>query len=78
MSNVINLNQVRKRRAGAEKKRAADANSARHGRSLHERQIAESQAESERRRLDGHRVEPTSEDGAEKSRRETPPDPDAD
>ncbi len=58
MAKIINLNQARKRRLGADKQRRADENAARHGRSQAERRVAETQAASERRRLDGCRLAP--------------------
>ncbi len=53
----VNLNQVRKEKARAEKKARADANSAKFGRSKAEKARDSAEAEATQRRLDGHRRE---------------------
>ncbi|MBF9060661.1 DUF4169 family protein [Rhodobacterales bacterium HKCCSP123] len=61
---VINLGRVRKQRARDEKRRAADANAARFGRTRAEREAEEARAKAEAAHLDGHRrtpAEPTGE-----------------
>lgn len=57
MSNVINLNQARKRRAGAQKKRAADANAAKMRGDGAEGRAARSEDARRERRLDDHRLD---------------------
>jgi hypothetical protein len=51
---VVNLSRARKARARDDKKRQADANAARHGRSKAERQAAEAAKDRAARHLDGH------------------------
>ena len=55
MSEPINLNKVRKERQRAERRRQADANAARFGRTKAEKARDEAQAKREAERLDGHR-----------------------
>ena len=55
MGDVTNLNRFRKDKARAEKRRAGDANAAKHGRSKAERDLAKARAEKAARDLDGHR-----------------------
>jgi len=51
---VVNLSRARKARARDDKRRQADANAAKHGRSKAERQAGQEQAERAKRHLDGH------------------------
>ncbi|MCT4685098.1 MAG: DUF4169 family protein [Roseicyclus sp.] len=51
---VINLGRVRKQRARDEKRRTADANAARFGRTKAERQAEEARVKAETAHLDGH------------------------
>lgn len=53
----INLNRARKARARAERRRAADANAARFGRSKAERVLEATRSEAARRMLDAHRLD---------------------
>lgn len=55
MTQIINLNRVRKDKARADKRRQGDVNAARHGRSKAERLRDEAQADRSRRILDQHR-----------------------
>lgn len=55
MTPIINLNRARKDKARAEKRRQADANAAKHGRSKAERLRDEAEAERAARILDQHR-----------------------
>lgn len=61
---VINLGRVRKDRARAEKRRVADANAARFGRTKAERQAEEARAKAEAAHLDAHRRSPSEPEGA--------------
>ncbi len=55
MSNTVNLNQVRKAKARAERRAVADANAAKFGRTKVERLRAAQEAERARQQLDAHR-----------------------
>ena len=55
MSNVINLNQVRKARAKAERRRTAEENSAKHGRGKAERRLDAARRNKAKADLDGHK-----------------------
>lgn len=58
MAEIVNLRQARKRKARADKERAADQNRLQHGRTrsdLVQRRLASEKAN---RLLDGHRLEP--------------------
>ena len=55
MAELINLRQVRKRKARAEKDAAAEANRRKHGRSGAEIRATEAERTRERGRLDGHK-----------------------
>ncbi len=57
MSNVINLNQVRKTKARAEKRAQADENAVRHGRSKADKALDTARADQDRSRLDAHERE---------------------
>ncbi|NKX46114.1 DUF4169 family protein [Roseicyclus persicicus] len=54
---VVNLTRARKARARDEKRQAADANAARHGRTKAEREAEARDAERAARHLDQHRRE---------------------
>lgn len=56
MSNVVNLNKFRKRKARAEAKKRADTNVRLHGRTKAERALEEKQRELLERRVDGARL----------------------
>ena len=55
MAELINLRQVRKRKARAEKDAAAEANRRKHGRSGAEIRATEAERGRDRARLDGHK-----------------------
>ncbi|MCA0940991.1 DUF4169 family protein [Yangia mangrovi] len=57
MSNVINLNRVRKDRARAEKRAQADENAARHGRSKADKQREAAEAAKSARALESHKLD---------------------
>ena len=57
MGDVTNLNKFRKDKARADKRREADANAAKHGRSKAERDLEKARAAKAARDLDGHRPE---------------------
>ena len=57
MAEIVNLRQARKRRARAEKERAADANRRLHGLSRSQKDLAAQHREHEGRKLDGHRLD---------------------
>jgi hypothetical protein len=52
---VVNLSRARKTRAQNERKRRADANAAKFGRTKAERDAEAARQEAERKRLEGHR-----------------------
>lgn len=52
---VVNLSRARKARAQDERKRRADANAAKFGRTKAERDAEAARQEAERKRLEGHR-----------------------
>ncbi len=58
MSKIVNLRTVRKQEARADKRRAAEAQAALHGRSKAERARDAQDAEKLRSHLDNHRREP--------------------
>lgn len=58
MSTPVNLNQVRKAKARAEKKARAEENAVRFGRTKAEKERAAAEAARTSARLDGHRREP--------------------
>lgn len=58
MAEIVNLRQVRKRKARSEKERQADQNRALHGRSKTERTRDLRLAQSTERFIEGHRREP--------------------
>lgn len=63
MSNVVNLNKFRKRKAKAEQKKRAEANVRLHGRTNAERTLEAKQKELLDRRVDGAKLsEPTEDD----------------
>ena len=53
-ANVINLRQVRKQRERADRRKQADENREKHGRTRAEREQAVRDAAAKARRLDGH------------------------
>ncbi|MFD1343453.1 DUF4169 family protein [Litorisediminicola beolgyonensis] len=57
MATPINLNKHRKEKARAEKRKAADANAVKFGRSLAERRLDQARAEKSARELDGKKRE---------------------
>ena len=57
MAKPINLNRVRKDRARAERKREADANAVRFGRTKAEKEARRAEAARTERRLDDHERE---------------------
>lgn len=57
MSKLVNLRTIRKQAARDAKRRAGDANAARHGRTLAERQAERAQADAARTHLDAHKRE---------------------
>lgn len=59
MSNVTNLNQLRKSKARAAKRAQGDENAVKFGRSKAERDLNEAQAEKSGRDLDGHERDDT-------------------
>lgn len=58
MSKVVNLRTIRKQSARDEKRRAADANAVRHGRSRAERDAEQAASDKARAHLDAHKREP--------------------
>jgi hypothetical protein len=65
MAELINLRQVRKRKARAEKDAAAEANRRKHGRSGAEIRATGAERAREAARLEGHRLEGAAKDAAE-------------
>ncbi|MCI5094918.1 MAG: DUF4169 family protein [Rhodobacteraceae bacterium] len=57
MSNVTNLNQFRKQKAKANKKREADRNAVKFGRTKAEKDLDKARASKAARTLDGHKAE---------------------
>ena len=57
MAEIVNLRQAKKRRARDEKRREADGNAARHGRTKAEREAETLQSDLAARRLSGHLIE---------------------
>lgn len=55
MTQIINLNRVRKDKARAEKRRQGDVNAVKHGRTKADRMQAETEAARAARKLDQHR-----------------------
>lgn len=62
VSNVVNLNKFRKRKARAEAKRRAETNVRLHGRTKAERTLEAKQKELLERRVDGARLTDASDD----------------
>ncbi len=56
MSNVVNLNRVRKKKARAEKEGSAEINRAKFGRTKAEKKISEAKRAKRDRDLDGHEL----------------------
>lgn len=65
MAEIVNLRQVRKKKARAEQERIAEQNRAIHGRSKAERRHAQTLAEKETAFIEGHRRD-HGEDGSER------------
>ena len=63
MSNVVNLNKFRKRRAKAEEKQRAETNVRLHGRTTAERALEAKRKELLDRTVDGARLSPADDDG---------------
>jgi hypothetical protein len=59
MGKIVNLRQVKKRKAREEKAREGDANAALHGLSLEVRDLADARREKAKRDLDGHERDDT-------------------
>ncbi|SFH24268.1 protein of unknown function [Palleronia marisminoris] len=57
MSDPVNLNRARKDRARAEKRREADTNAVKFGRTKAEREAETARAEREAAKLEGHKRE---------------------
>lgn len=57
MSKLINLNQLRKQRAKAQKKKRADENAVRFGRTKAEKDLDRTNQKNSDRNLDGHEIE---------------------
>lgn len=58
MAQVTNLNQFRKQKARADKRKAGDDNAARFGLSKAQKQLDRARTEKSARDLDGHRTDP--------------------
>jgi hypothetical protein len=56
MTDVVNLNQFRKKRRRAEKKRAAEANRVRFGRTKEEREASDAARDARNKALDGKKI----------------------
>lgn len=63
MADVTNLNRFRKRKAREDARRAADENAVRFGRSGAQKRAEKAEAETARRRIDGHRRDETDAQG---------------
>jgi hypothetical protein len=74
MAELINLRQVRKRKARAEKDAAAEANRRKHGRSGAEIRATGAERERETARLDGHLLDGHRLDGPAKDPAEDEPE----
>lgn len=57
MAEIVNLKNVRKDKARAEKKAVADANAAKFGRSKAERQLSDAERSKAARELDGKKLD---------------------
>ncbi|MDA7424386.1 DUF4169 family protein [Thalassococcus lentus] len=57
MSKPVNLNQFRKAKARADKRRQADENAVKFGRSKAQRSLDQARTDKARRELDGHETE---------------------
>lgn len=60
---VVSLSRVRKTRARDDKRRSADSNAAKHGRSKAEREAEEKRTAKARADLDGHKTTPDTPEG---------------
>ncbi len=60
MGDVVNLNKYRKQKARVAKEKAAQQRSLKHGLSGSERSLLEKKRELEKKRIDGHKLEPDS------------------
>ena len=63
MGEIVNLRQVRKQKARAEKERQADANRALYGRTKAEKARDRLEAKKSSDFIEGHRLEPSPRDG---------------
>lgn len=63
MTDIVNLNQFRKNQRRAEKKRAAEANRARFGRTKAEREATDAARAARDKLLDGKKISPETDDG---------------
>lgn len=63
MSNVVNLNKFRKRKAKADEKARAETNVRLHGRTAAERALEAKQKALLERRVDGAKLTPSNEEG---------------
>ncbi len=57
MSKLVNLNQFRKAKARADKRRQSDENAFKFGRSKAQRSLDQARTDKARRELDGHETE---------------------
>lgn len=57
MAKVVNLNRFRKQQSREDKRRAGDANAAKHGLSKAQKDLAKARTDKARRDLDGHEKE---------------------
>lgn len=57
MSDIVNLNQFRKKKARQDEKRRADENAVKFGRTKAEKTRDKAEEKRETRRLDGHQLE---------------------
>ncbi len=62
MTDVVNLNQFRKNRRRTEKKRAAEANRVRFGRTKAEREASDAARAARDKSLDGKKISPEDDD----------------
>jgi hypothetical protein len=64
MGEIVNLRRARRRKAGSEAEREAAANRLAHGLSKDERRRLRAEHEAQMKRLDAHRLQRRSDDGA--------------
>ena len=58
MSDIVNLNQFKKKKARQDEKRRADENAVKFGRTKAEKELEKARAAQARKALDAHRKEP--------------------